>query len=111
MQGAFIGEPPYPEEGEVADWISGFLFSSRQLWEDSVTYDAYEVGLRAHVPVIVIQGSDDRFSPSDAAEQFVRDVVAPRKAFVPIEGGHFACYTNPEGFVAALEEHVLPLIA
>jgi pimeloyl-ACP methyl ester carboxylesterase len=57
----------------------------------------------------VIQGRDDMITPSALAEQFVMDVRAPSKEYVPIEGGHFACLTNPDGFVDALENHVLPL--
>jgi hypothetical protein len=29
---------------------------------------------------------------------------------VPIEGGHFACFTDTTGFVGALRQHVLPLL-
>ena len=40
--------------------------------------------------------------------EFSNDLQAPAKVFTAIEGGHFACYTNPEGFVAALVEHAAP---
>jgi hypothetical protein len=29
---------------------------------------------------------------------------------LPIDGGHFACFTNSAEFAAALREHVKPLI-
>jgi hypothetical protein len=33
------------------------------------------------------------------------------QAYVAIDGGHFACYTNAQGFAAVLEERILPLTA
>ena len=34
---------------------------------------------------------------------------APAKTFMEIGGGHFACFTDTEEFLAALRTHVLPL--
>lgn len=59
--------------------------------------------------MIVIQGRDDLVTPTAVAEQFVADLRAPSKAFIVIEGGHFACYSNAEGFASALAESVRPL--
>jgi pimeloyl-ACP methyl ester carboxylesterase len=109
VQGAFIGPPPPPTEGDVADWIQGGRSMVQALLPALFSYDIYAEGIEAAVPVVVIQGRDDMVTPAALAEQCVADMQAPSKEYVVIDGGHFACLTNPEGFVAALESHVLPL--
>ena len=104
-QRAYVGEPPFA--GEIADWVNGFDFSARALWQDTVAFDAYASGLDVAIPVVVIQGREDHVSPVDAAREFVRDMRAPMKDFVAIEGGHFACYTHANDFAAAMEEYLL----
>jgi hypothetical protein len=32
------------------------------------------------------------------------------KAFVPIDGGHYACFTDADQFLAAMCKYVLPLV-
>jgi pimeloyl-ACP methyl ester carboxylesterase len=110
MQRDYVGPGPIPQEGEVRDWVRGFGFSVEALGDDGLQFDAYQVGVDSAIPVIVIQGRDDHVTPYEAAEEFVRDIRAPTKRFVPVDGGHFACYTNSEGFVSALTEYVIPLI-
>jgi hypothetical protein len=39
----------------------------------------------------------------------VAEVRAPKKAFIPIAGGHWACFTNVTAFLEALRENVRPL--
>ncbi len=43
-----------------------------------------------------------------AAKAYVAAIHAPRKAFIPIDGGHFACFTDPVAFVGALQKYVDP---
>jgi hypothetical protein len=43
------------------------------------------------------------------AKEYFDQVRSNGKAFVPIDGGHFACFTNAGAFVAALRKYVLPL--
>lgn len=110
MQRAYVGPEPIPQQGEVADWVRGFAFSGEALGQEILAFDAYAIGLEAVIPVVVIQGRDDRVTPFNAAAQFLHDVQSPAKAFAAIAGGHFACYTHAEMFAAALVEHVVPLI-
>lgn len=110
MQRRYVGPDPIPQQGEVADWVRGFGFSVDTLGQEILDFDAYAAGLDLKIPVVVIQGRDDHVTPFDAARDLVRDVRAPEKAFVPIAGGHFACYTNADEFVSALVERVVPLI-
>jgi hypothetical protein len=43
------------------------------------------------------------------AKEYFDKMRSRDKVFVPIDGGHFACFTNAGMFVAALRKHVLPL--
>lgn len=110
MQREFVGPEPIPQQGEVADWVQGFVSSVEALSDEILEFDAYVTGLDVEIPVVVIQGTHDHVTPFDAAAAFVRDIRAPAKKFVAIDGGHFACYTNAEAFASALDEYVLPLI-
>jgi fermentation-respiration switch protein FrsA (DUF1100 family) len=57
----------------------------------------------------VIQGRDDHIAPFEVAKTYVAEVRAPKKAFIPIAGGHWACFTNVTAFLEALRENVRPL--
>jgi proline iminopeptidase len=106
---AFIGPRPPPAPGEVADWIAGSQFTFAKLAPVETTLDARALGLDFRLPFFVIQGRDDHIAPFDVAQAYVSEIRAPKKAFIAIDGGHWACFTNATAFVAALREHVLPL--
>lgn len=108
-QRAFLGAPPFPKSGEVADWIAGSDFTGPRLWPVVAGFDVRRLGLDMPVPFFVIQGRDDHVTPFSLAQAYVAEVRAPRKAFIPIDGGHFACFTHADQFVAALGTHVRPL--
>jgi pimeloyl-ACP methyl ester carboxylesterase len=109
IQRDFIGAPPFPTEGDVADWIAGSDFTGPKLWPTIVGFDARKQFPTVPIPFLVIEGRDDHTVSLDAAKQYVEQVSAPRKAFVSIEGGHFACFTNPGAFIDALERFVSAL--
>jgi pimeloyl-ACP methyl ester carboxylesterase len=48
----------------------------------------------------------DPLCPPEAAPAFVNEVHAPAKNFTAIDGGHFACLSNPTGFLNALASDV-----
>jgi pimeloyl-ACP methyl ester carboxylesterase len=107
---AYMGPKPWPTKGAVADWIGGYTFTSEVLVPKILGKDTVDlVGFDVPVPFIVVQGSDDHIAPTDVAREYVEKVNAPSKAFVEIRGGHFACYTDPQGFLGALRQQVLPL--
>jgi pimeloyl-ACP methyl ester carboxylesterase len=111
-ENAFTGPKPWPKVGEVADWIGGYLFTSDtlvpKLFAGPDVVD--QVGYTLPVPVFVIQGKDDHISPTEVARDYIAKVHAPAKGFVEIDGGHFACLTNPDAFKAALHRYVSPHI-
>lgn len=110
MPQAFLGSAPPPKEGDAADWIAGGQFSFPKLAPIEVAFDARQLGLDIPVPFFVIQGRDDHIAPLEVARDYVAEVRAPKKAFIPIDGGHWACFTNASAFVEALRRQVKPLI-
>jgi proline iminopeptidase len=110
VQEAFVGKPPFPTQGPVADWIAGGDFSGPKLWETVTSFDARKSAAELGVPLIVIQGKEDHTVSSPAARAWLGTVRAPCKVYVEIPGGHFACFTHGADFIAAVRTHVLPLV-
>ena len=75
----------------------------------SFEFDARAGGLDLKVPYLVIQGREDPRCPPEIARAFVDQVRAPAKNFTAIDGGHFACLSNPAGFLNALDSDVRKL--
>lgn len=109
-QRAFVGTPPFPESGPVAEWVNGFTFSAQALSAATLSFDAYGNSPVADLPVVFIQGEDDHVTPTEVVHRFAEDLRAPAKRIVTISGGHFACYTNAQGFAGAIATHVRPLL-
>jgi pimeloyl-ACP methyl ester carboxylesterase len=106
MRSGALGGASPADAGNAADYRAGMGFSASSLLPAISRFDARKVGLNLAVPYVVIQGRDDHITPFDLARAFVEDVRAPHKAFVPIDGGHLACFTNPDGFVGALRTNL-----
>jgi proline iminopeptidase len=106
---AFASPGGAQRPGDAADWLAGAAFTFPKLAPVEYAFDARELGLDIPVPFFVIQGRDDHIVSFAAAQDYLADVRAPRKAFIAIEGGHWACFTNARAFVAALRQHVRPL--
>jgi pimeloyl-ACP methyl ester carboxylesterase len=109
MQQAIIGPSDAPATGDAADWIAGGAFTVPRIMPIVFSFDARTLGTDFSLPIFVIQGRDDHVASLAEAQKYEGEIRAPRKALVPISGGHFACFTNPEEFVEALRLHVLPL--
>jgi len=109
MMGTFIGFPSTPPPGDAADWVAGGEFTSARLSPVETSLDARKLGLDISIPFFVIQGRADHIAPFDVARAYVAEVRAPKKVFIPIAGGHYACFTNSTEFVEALRRYVRPL--
>ena len=107
IQGEFIGPAP-PTTGDAADWVAGGAFSIPKLIPAIFGLDLPKLGDDFALPMFVIQGREDRVTSFDAARDWVEHLHAPAKGFIPIDGGHFACFTNGPGFAFALKTQVLP---
>jgi pimeloyl-ACP methyl ester carboxylesterase len=101
MLGLALTAPGYTMR-DVNDWFDGQGISAERLVPETSALTASDLGGEFAVPVIVIQGADDFTTPTSLAETFVESIRAPSKSFVRIEGGHFAVFTNPNGFLKEL---------
>jgi pimeloyl-ACP methyl ester carboxylesterase len=91
---------PNPDAATVA-WMAGGAFTGPKVWPVITSFDARKL-TSFSVPIFVIQGRDDHIASNTAAQDWVESLHAPAKAFMLIAGGHFACFTNPAAFVAAV---------
>lgn len=107
IQRKFIGSPPFPTKGDVADWLAGEDFTGTKLWPTIVSFDARTQFPSVPISFYVIEGRDDHTVSFEAAKDYVEQVRAPIKAFIPIDGGHFACFTDPDEFISALRRYVM----
>jgi pimeloyl-ACP methyl ester carboxylesterase len=107
IQRDFIGPPPLPTSGDVADWIAGGNFSGPLLWPTITTFDARTFAPEIPIPFYVIQGRHDHVVSFQAAKDYLDHVRAPAKQFIPIDGGHFACFTDAAQFLTALRTRMM----
>ena len=74
--------------------------------------DLRRLGPEFSVPMFVVQGVEDDFTPAELSRAWLDTVSAPQKAFVPIENaGHFALTEHGDEFARVLRERVRPLAA
>ena len=73
--------------------------------------DLFKSGQQFQVPVFVIQGTEDDFTPAAISRAYVERLTAPRKEFLAIEGaGHMAIISRADEFLRLLLVHVRPLV-
>ena len=90
-----------PEDSE--DIVEGMKLSGPALFPDQVGGDLFASANRFSVPVYVIQGSEDLFTPTPVAREYFESLSAPAKAYHSIEGaGHFALLTHQGEFIRIL---------
>jgi pimeloyl-ACP methyl ester carboxylesterase len=100
---ALAGRAGAPAVMTSADYYRARLFCVGKLMPSVLEYDARAAGLDLQVPFFVIQGQGDNRTPPEAARALVDQARAPAKNYTAIEGGHFACFTNPSAFLDALD--------
>ena len=105
----FIGPDPQTAKGDTADWIAGAAFSGSKLAQVIIDTDLANLGLDVPIPFFVVQGREDHIVGLRAAKDYSDAIQAPKKKFVAIDGGHYACFTNADQFLAALNKYVRPL--
>jgi pimeloyl-ACP methyl ester carboxylesterase len=108
MVGFALGAPDYSLR-DYNDWFDGQIVSSQRLVPQTSALEARTLAGDFAVPVFVIQGTEDFTTPTSLARAFVDSIRAPAKAFVTIEGGHFAVFMKPTEFLEQLVPRVLPL--
>jgi pimeloyl-ACP methyl ester carboxylesterase len=91
---------------ELTDWQAGRQLSGSRLIAQIAGADLPATARLFEVPFVVIQGSDDLITPTDAAKAYFDEVAAPAKELVIIDGaGHFPHLTHVPQFLSALRDH------
>jgi pimeloyl-ACP methyl ester carboxylesterase len=89
--------------------FQGFQWSTAQMFQELKAYDARRLGTRFEVPFFLFQGETDVVTLTSLATEHFQEVEAPTKELALIEdAGHFAAFTQPERFLAALRTRVRP---
>jgi len=109
LQTDFMGAPDHPKPQAQA-WVKGYGFESSKVAAESIVFDAMTQAPDLPVPYILIQGREDHITPFEPARAYWEKVRSQGKAFVPIDGGHYACFTDSDQFLAAMRKYVLPLV-
>jgi pimeloyl-ACP methyl ester carboxylesterase len=106
MQKNFAG-PPGHRRPEARAWIEGYGFQAGKVGSESLAFDAMKDVPSIPVPYILIQGREDHVTPFEPARTYWKKVRSRGKAFVAIDGGHYACFTHSVQFLAAMREQGL----
>jgi pimeloyl-ACP methyl ester carboxylesterase len=96
--------------GEAAFFASSRHFFGATMAGPLMQLDLRRMGLDYAVPMFVIQGLNDDFTPAELGRAWLESISAPQKAFVPIENvGHFTLPDRSDEFLQFLRERVRPL--
>ncbi|WLT30104.1 hypothetical protein [Geothrix sp. PMB-07] len=96
---------------DIHDSVAGQMLSGERLVPQTTSLTPNELGLEFAVPILFFQGREDFTTPTSLSEHYLNAIKAPRKAFVPLAGGHFTVFMNSHQFLAELIARVLPLCA
>jgi pimeloyl-ACP methyl ester carboxylesterase len=92
---------------EAEDIGAGMNLSGRALFPDQIREDLFATATRFQIPVYVIQGREDLFTPTPVAVEYFNAIRAPSKKLFIIEGaGHFALVTHQNDFLKILRQIV-----
>jgi len=88
---------------EIEKFNEGMNFSGGAYLNDTLAEDLFTTATEVNVPVYVIQGQDDLFTPTAPAVKWFEQVKAPDKKLWIIENaGHFALLTHQDRMLDAL---------
>jgi len=104
----FMGSPDHPKP-EAQAWVKGYGFEANKIGKESIVFDAMTGAPSLPVPYILIQGRDDHVTPFEPARTYWERIRSRGKAFVAIDGGHYACFTDTDQFLRAMRKYVIPL--
>jgi len=94
---------------DINDSADGQMLSGERLVPQITAATPKYLGLDFAVPMFFFEGTEDFTTPTALAQQYLASVKAPRKEFVPINGGHFAVFMNSGEFLRELIARVAPL--
>lgn len=74
-------------------------FSQESLWGEMIDDDLPQLGLEFHLPVVFVQGAEDRLTVTSLARDYFDRIEAPSKEFVVLDGaGHNAIFGDATRF-------------
>ena len=120
LEAAFVLPQLFAPRTQIADIYdlalataaAGTHFVGAEMNGPMTQVDLRRLGSAFAVPIFLIQGTADDFTPAELSRAWLDSVSAPQKEFIPIEtAGHFALTAHGEEFLRALREHVRPLAA
>lgn len=94
---------------DINDSIDGQMLSGERLVPQATSQGPKDLGLDFGVPMFFFQGAEDFTTPTALAREYLALLRAPRKEFVPMSGGHFTVFMNPDQFLKELVARVRPL--
>jgi pimeloyl-ACP methyl ester carboxylesterase len=101
---------------DVFTAFSGMMQSQEHFFGSSMNGPLAHLNLRTlgnrfDVPMFVVQGTEDDYTPAALSRAWLDGIQAPQKAFIPIEGaGHLALVTRSGEFEAIVMQRVRPLM-
>jgi pimeloyl-ACP methyl ester carboxylesterase len=88
----------------------GFQWSTEQMYDEMMNYDARRLGTRFDLPFFLFQGESDVITLTALATEYFAEVEAPSKDLALIkDAGHFAAFTQSDRFLTELLARVRPL--
>lgn len=94
---------------DAYDFLTGLIQSQNHFFGAAmdgplVTTDLRRLGFEFEVPVFVLEGTEDDYTPAALSRAYVDAITAPQKEFVPIEGaGHLAIVSRSNEFLTAMK--------
>jgi pimeloyl-ACP methyl ester carboxylesterase len=96
----------------IRDYLAAPKIAQAATFADVNNFEAAQLGRNFAIPVIVIEGDADLYTPVEPTARWLSGVQAPAKdLFVLRGGGHDALLTMPDRFLEALRLKVRPLVS
>ena len=107
----FLGSSEYSVL-DLANLFRGFKFSLDAMWAEVSSMDLNELVPEVQVPVFLLLGRHDRWTPPGLSVAYLEALSAPAKEVVWFEeSGHEPFADEPERFNASMVELVRPAVA
>jgi pimeloyl-ACP methyl ester carboxylesterase len=94
---------------DINDSVDGQQLSGERLVPQTKSIGPKDLGLEFSIPMVFIQGTEDFTTPTALARNYLDSIRAPRKAFITINGGHFAVFMHSDELLQELVKQVGPL--
>jgi pimeloyl-ACP methyl ester carboxylesterase len=99
---------PRQSLSDVASYVGGYVASDEHF--DLGAMDLRRSAAEFALPIFIVHGAEDYDTPIELARAYLDSITAPSKQLVALpNGGHTALVYDGASFLAALDEHVLPL--